>query len=263
MNRLREAFTPGRALLMPFLVAGYPSEDAFGPIVDACVAAGADVLEIGLPFSDPVMDGPVIAAASQSVLDRGATFDSHLKMLTRAASAGVPCVAMTYYNLLLRRGLVATAATLAAAGATAVIVPDLPVEAAADWRAASASAGLACVFLAAQTSPDERLRAIGEASTGFVYAASLLGVTGTRDSLDAGARVLVDRLRSVTDAPIALGIGVSDAEQARAAAAFADGVIVGSALVARLGDEDPAAAAAAFVGSLREALDAAGGSPIA
>lgn len=256
-NALRAAFATERTLLMPFLIAGYPSEATFGAVVDACVAAGADVLEIGLPFSDPVMDGPIIAVASQAVLERGTTFEMHLAMLARAASAGRPCVAMTYYNLLLRRGLTPTAEALATAGAAAVIVPDLPVEAADPWRRASEAAGLACVFLASQTSPDERLRAIGSASSGFVYAASLLGVTGTRDALDAGARVLVDRLRAVTDAPIALGIGVSNEEQAADAARFADGVIVGSALIARIGNAtDPAAEAGAFVEALRAAIDA-------
>lgn len=255
--RLRAAFTPGRTLLMPFLVAGYPSKTTFGAVVDAVVDAGADVLEVGLPFSDPVMDGPVIAAASQQVLDAGASFADHVEMLARASSAGRPVVAMTYYNLLFHRGLEATARTLADAGASGAIIPDLPVESAAPWRAACDRVGIATVFLAAQTSPEERLRAIGEASTGFVYAASLLGVTGTREDLDPEARALVARIRAVTDAPVALGIGVSTPEHAQAAARYADGVIVGSALIARLAHGDPAAAAGSFVKQLREAVDAA------
>lgn len=258
MNALRAAFATRRRLLMPFVVAGYPTHDGFAAVVDACVASGADVLEVGLPFSDPVMDGPVIAAASHEVLERGTTFDDHLVMLERAARTGRPCVAMTYYNLLLHRGLDRMAHALAEAGATGTIVPDLPVEAAGPWRAASDAAGLACVFLAAQTSTEDRLRAIGEASTGFVYAASLLGVTGTRDALDAGARTLVGRVRAVTETPVALGIGVSTPEQAAIAARFADGVIVGSALVSRLsGVPDPAEAAGTFVAALRVAVDAA------
>lgn len=258
--RIADAFARGRAearaLLMPFLVAGYPDPDTFVRIARACADAGADVLEIGIPFSDPIMDGPVIAAASSSVLERGQRVSDSLALLERAAEAtGIPCVAMTYYNLWFHRGLTDAARALREAGACGAIVPDLSVEDSADWRAACAAEGIATIFIAAQTSPPDRLRALAGATQGFVYAASLLGVTGVRESLNLRAHGLVDGLRAVTDLPIAVGIGVSTPDQAREAAAYSDGVIVGSALVKRIGEAgDPVDAAARFVAELRAAV---------
>jgi tryptophan synthase alpha chain len=261
-ERLASAFARGRtenrALVMPFLVAGYPSGDAFAELARACFEAGADVLEIGIPFSDPIMDGPVIAAASNGVLERGQRTAEALELLARAAEHG-PVVAMTYYNLVFRRGLDAFARAVRDAGACGVIVPDLSVEDSADWRAAARGAGIAPVFLAAQTSPPGRLRALAEASEGFVYAASLLGVTGVRSALNDRARALVESLREATDLPVAVGIGVSTTEHAREVASYADGVIVGSAVVKRVADavaagNDPTAGVAAFVRELRASV---------
>ena len=246
----------GRALLMPFLVCGYPSDDAFVDIAGACAQNGADVLEIGVPFSDPIMDGPVIQDAAFSVLSRGPRVDGMLETIAAAQkAAGVPFVLMTYYNLVMQHGLDSFATAALAHGASGVILPDLSVEEAGEWRKSCAQAGIASVYIAAVTSDEARLRAIGEASEGFVYAASMLGVTGVRAEMSSRARDLVSRVRAVTELPVAVGIGVSTAEHAREVAGFADGVIVGSALVKRIGDSsDPASAAGEFVAELREGI---------
>ncbi|HVL89760.1 MAG TPA: tryptophan synthase subunit alpha [Actinomycetota bacterium] len=247
----------GRALLMPFLVCGYPDPDAFLACVEAAGTAGADVLEIGIPFSDPIMDGPLIAAASTKVLDRGQTVDDAFGLLARASAAfGRPMVAMTYYNLLLRRGLKRFAGDCAAAGVSGVIVPDLAVEESLQWGVACEQAGIAAVFMASVTSSPERLRQIAHTSEGFIYAASTLGVTGVRDSLGDRARTLVASLREATSKPVAVGIGVSTPEHAREVAGYADGVIVGSALVQAIDDggPEPAKRVVQLVTALRDAL---------
>ena len=259
-QRLTGAFTAGRAasraLLMPFLVAGFPEDRSCVEVARACGEAGADVLEIGIPFSDPIMDGPVIQAAANQVLARGASTAAMIALAGEAAAAaGVPAVAMTYYNLLYGMGLDRFASAIADAGLCGAIVPDLTVEESADWRKACAAAGIASVFMASVTSPEDRLRAIGEASEGFVYAASQLGVTGVRRAMSSGARDLVSRIRSATDLPVAVGIGVSTPEHAAEVASYADGVIVGSALVKAVGDaKDPASGARELVGALRAGL---------
>ena len=245
-----------RALLMPFLVCGYPSDRAFVDVARAAGEAGADVLEIGIPFSDPIMDGPVIQEAAFSVLARSPRTSALIELAGEAvAAAGCPAVAMTYYNLAFRAGLLSFASALASAGLSGAILPDLSVEESGEWRAACASAGIASVFIAAVTSTEDRLRAIGEASEGFVYAASMLGVTGVRSELSGRARDLVKRIRAATDLPVAVGIGVSTPEHAAEVASYADGVIVGSALVKRIADaSDAAAETKRFVGELREGV---------
>jgi tryptophan synthase alpha chain len=201
------------------------------------------------------MDGPVIQAATVEVLERGQTVSEALGIVERIASAtGKPVVVMTYYNLIFHRGIEPFARALASAGAAGAIVPDLSVEDSEPWSAAAAGAGIDTVFLAAQTSPDDRLEKITRVSRGFVYAASLLGVTGVRESLSDAARGLVDRIKKHTQTPVAVGIGVSTPEHARAVASFADGVIVGSAIVKRIAESDsPAKEVGIFVGQLREA----------
>ena len=256
-QRLSAAFSSGRPLLMPFLVGGYPNDDAFVETARACGANGAAVLEIGIPFSDPIMDGPVIQAAANEVLARAPSTASMIALAGKAsAAAGVPAVAMTYYNLLYGMGLDRFAGAIADAGLCGVIVPDLTVEESADWRKACAAAGIASVFMASVTSPPERLRAIGEASEGFVYAASQLGVTGVRQEMSSRARELVAGIRAATELPVAVGIGVSTPEHAAEVASYADGVIVGSALVRRVGEaKDPAKGAGELVRSLRKGID--------
>ena len=259
-DRIAGAFaagrSDGRALLMPYLVGGYPDEAAFVEIARAAGEAGADALEIGIPFSDPIMDGPVIQEASNTVLARGATTEAMIALAGRAAAAAdVPAVVMTYYNLLYAMGLERFAGAVADAGLCGVIVPDLSVEESGEWRKECAATGIAPVFIASVTSPDDRLRAIGEASEGFVYAASLLGVTGVRTEISSRARDLVARIRAASELPVAVGIGVSTPEHAAEVASYADGVIVGSALVKAIGDaSEPGAAVHSFIGELHAAV---------
>ena len=256
-QRLDDAFAHREnALVMPFLVAGYPDGDTFVDIAKAAADNGAGIFEIGIPFSDPIMDGPVIQEATNAVLAKGLHTSHALELIGRAVKAtGRPLVAMTYYNLIFRYGLDEFARALADAGATGAIVPDLSVEDSGPWREACARAGIAPVFIAAQTSTPERLGAIGKASRGFVYAASLLGVTGIRESMDERARTLVASIRAQTDLPIAVGIGVSTPEHARAIASYADGVIVGTAVVKTIADSSsPARDVGTFVSELARAV---------
>ena len=258
LARLEERFATrnGRALLMPFLVCGYPDPETFVELCLTAEANGADVLEIGLPFSDPVMDGPVIAAATHEVLSRGFRVDDALDLLTKVRDRiTAPFVAMTYTNLAFRRGYDRFAQQLVEAGASGVILPDLSVEDAGDHLVACRARGLGSIFIAAQTSPPDRIAALAKTSSGFVYAASLLGVTGVRDALSANAKDLVATIRSASDLPVAVGIGVSTPEHAAEVATYADGVIVGSALVRAIQEaEDPVAATASKVSALRAAL---------
>ncbi|MBI4729345.1 MAG: tryptophan synthase subunit alpha [Acidobacteria bacterium] len=249
----------GRALVMPFLVCGYPDAETFPAVAAAAADGGADVLEIGIPFSDPVMDGPVIQEAATRVLERGQTVRAALDLAGRAArAAALPAVLMTYYNPIFHAGLESFAGACTAAGAAGVIVPDLSIEESGPWRSACRAAGLATVFMAAPTSVERRLRLIAEASEGFIYAASTLGVTGVREDLSRRASGLVERIRECTRTPVAVGIGVSTPEHAREVASYADGVIVGSALVRRLGQSsDPATETREFVAALRAAVTGA------
>jgi len=239
-GRLAELRARDRAALVAYGVAGYPdlagSLEAFRAMADA----GADVLEVGPPYSDPLIDGPVIQRAVTAALDAGTRVDDVLGMVAElAAGVDAPVVLLVYYNLVAHRGPERFAAELAAAGACGAVVPDLPPEEAGAWLAAAGAARIAPVFLAAPTSTDRRLAAIAEAGRGFVYAQASLGVTGLRSSLAAGIKELVARVRAHTDLPVCAGIGVSNAEQAAAVARFADGAIVGTALVGRLGDAGP------------------------
>lgn len=238
----------GRAALVIYLPAGYPDMDTSQACLEAAVEAGADVLEVGLPYSDPLMDGPVIQAANQVALDAGYTPADDLEMCMRlTADLDVPALAMTYYNIAWHYGAVDQLAGFAqachAAGLAGVILPDLPAAQGGPWCAAAETASLETVFLASPTSTDGRLQAVADASTGFVYATSTLGVTGVRQSLSERARPLVERIRPLTDVPICVGIGVSTADHAREVGAFADGVIVGSAAVKAAGEGGPKAVA--------------------
>lgn len=254
----RRADEDDRAALIIYLPAGFPDHDTSRACMVAAAEAGADIIEIGLPFSDPVMDGPIIQAANQQVLARGATVTDHLAMAAiLTAQIDAPTLAMTYVTIADARGYEAFAEELVAAGINGVILPDLPVTEASDWSAAADQAGLASVLLASSVSSDERLAQIGAASTGWVYAVGLLGVTGVKAVARDVTRELVRRLRTHTDKPIAVGIGVKDAADAAAVAAFSDGVIVGSEAVRRVADGDPAGApdrVAALVADLRRGV---------
>ena len=236
-GRLAELRADRRAALVAYGVAGYPDVGGSLAAFRAMAAAGADVLEVGPPYSDPLIDGPVIQRAVSAALAAGTRLDDVFGMVAElTAGVDVPVVLLVYYNLVAHRGPERFAAELAAAGACGAVVPDLPPEEAGEWLAAAGQAGVAPIFLAAPTSTEARLAAVAAAGRGFVYAQATLGVTGLRASLQAGIDDLVARVRGHTGLPVCCGIGVSDRDQAATVAGFADGVIVGTALVRRLGD---------------------------
>jgi tryptophan synthase alpha chain len=249
---LRASRDAGRKLLLPYVTGGL--DERWTDVLRAVADAGADAVEIGIPFSDPAMDGPTIEAASVRALARGTTPAGILADLA-GVDAGVPLVAMTYYNLVFRAGELRFARSLADAGVAGCIVPDLPLEESASWEREASAAGLDAVLLAAPVTPDERLAEVAARSRGFVYAVSVMGITGARDRLAGTAAVLARRLKSVTDRPVVIGFGISTPEQAVEACEAADGVVVASALIRRLLDGGGPDEAASFVGSLREALD--------
>ncbi len=259
-ERIAAAFqaAPGRAALMPYLMGGFPDVEASVAVGLACADAGADLLELGVPFSDPLADGPVIHAAGTRALANGATLHAVLEAGARIAER-VPVVLMCYVNPLLAVGAERFARELADRGLSGLIVPDLPLDEADAMRAACDDAGIALVPLVAPTTRPERLQAIGASARGFVYTVSVTGTTGERGALD-GLGELVARVRSATNVPVAVGFGISTPDQAAAAAAAgADGVIVGSRLVRAAGEAadagaDPAAAVGELVAGLAAAL---------
>lgn len=234
-------------------MCGFPSPEAFPDLLAGVIDAGADALEIGVPFSDPLMDGPVIQRASDVALRAEMRPPTTIRTM-EALAPGVPFVYMTYVNPILAMGEDEFASSAASSGAGGTIVPDLPVEEAGSWIAASRVHGLANVFLTAPTTPRDRLESIVREGSGFIYCVSLLGVTGVRESLSDRAEKVVGLVREVTDRPALIGVGVSTPEQAVEACAFADGVIVGSAVI-RAVQEDGIDAAVQLVKSMREALD--------
>lgn len=261
-SAIAEAFARARdeqrAALVIYLTAGFPDVATSPACFEAAVEAGADVLEVGLPFSDPMMDGPIIQAANQTVLDAGTNLDAQLDVVARLSGLDVPKLAMTYVTIADTRGYERFARDCAAAGLSGVILPDLPAPEAEPWLAAASDAGLATVFLASSVSSDERLDQLCAASSGWVYATGLMGVTGVKGVSQDVTRELVDRIRARTDLPVAVGIGVRDAASAAEVAAYADGVIVGSAVVRAASDGDPAGApdrVAALVRELRAGVE--------
>ncbi|MCK0113824.1 tryptophan synthase subunit alpha [Ornithinimicrobium sp. F0845] len=240
MTALDTVFTTcrdeGRAALMTYLPAGFPDNQGSREAMVAVAEAGADIVEVGVPYTDPLMDGPVIQDAADRALAGGFRVRDLLGNVEAVASAGAVPVVMSYWNPILRYGPDAFARDLASAGGAGMITPDLIPDEAAQWRAAADTHGLAPIFLVAPSSTDARLATTTAACRGFVYVASTMGVTGTRTTVGAGARQLVERTREVTDLPLCVGLGVSTGDQAAEVATFADGVIVGSALVRALGD---------------------------
>ncbi|WP_406009522.1 tryptophan synthase subunit alpha [Streptomyces sp. NBC_00637] len=228
----------GRAALIAYLPAGFPTVDGGIEAIKAVIDGGADVVEVGLPHSDPVLDGPVIQTADDIALRGGVRIADVMRTVREAFEAtGKPILVMTYWNPIDRYGVERFTAELAEAGGAGCILPDLPVQESALWREHADKHGLATVFVVAPSSKDARLAQITEAGSGFVYAASLMGVTGTRASVGAQAQDLVERTRATgTGLPVCVGLGVSDATQAAEVAGFADGVIVGSAFVKRMLD---------------------------
>ena len=254
MGRIDDEFrakrTAGRKLLVPYITGGYPGwQDA----IRACAANGADAVEIGIPFSDPVMDGPVIQQASQAALDAGVTPASILDEVP-GLDVDIPLAVMTYYNLVHHPGPERFAADLARAGISGAILPDLPLEESGPWCDAADEHGIETIMLAAPTAPDDRLPRVAARARGFLYSVGLLGVTGERTSLADTATDLAARLKSITDVPVLVGVGVSNAEQAHQATRVADGVIQGASMVRRLMESGPDAVGE-YVAEVRAAID--------
>jgi len=249
---LRAARDKGRKLLVPYVTGGL--RDDWAAILSSMADAGADAIEVGLPFSDPMVDGPTIQEASLRALQRGTTPTSVMAEL-RSLEAPVPLVVMTYCNLVLRAGTKRFASQLAEAGVRGAIVPDLPLEESAEWEADAAGGGVETVLLAAPVTPDDRLAVICEHSHGFVYGVNLMGVTGERDSLSTSSSVLAKRLKAATDKPVLMGFGITSPAQAVAAAEHADGVVVASALMRAALDGASAGEVGELVGAIRAALD--------
>jgi tryptophan synthase alpha chain len=251
-SQLRAKRDAGRKLLVPYITAGV--RDDWCNLVRGMADAGADAIEIGIPFSDPMIDGPIIQQASQMALDRGTTPTAVLDDV-RALDVGVPLVVMTYCNIPFRAGYQRFAFQLAEAGIDGCIVPDLPLEESPPWCEAADTAGIETVMLAAPTAPDDRLPRICERVRGFVYAVALAGVTGERSELASSSVVIAKRLKAITDKPVIVGIGVSNPDQAVEVCQVADGVVVGSAVMRRIVEGAGLDEVLEFVSSLRGGLD--------
>ncbi|MEU4825631.1 tryptophan synthase subunit alpha [Actinomadura sp. NPDC023710] len=256
-----KAKADGRAALVGYLPAGFPSYEGAVEAARTMVDAGCDVIEIGLPYTDPMMDGPTIQDAVHRALVGGVRVADVFRTVEAVAGTGVPVLVMTYWNPVDHYGVDRFARDLASAGGSGLITPDLTPEEGGPWLEASDAHGLDRVFLVALSSTDERIETITRACRGFVYAASLMGVTGARSALDTGATRLVERTRAVLDKagaalPVGLGLGVGTGAQAAEVAGFADGVIVGSAFIRRLLDAPDLVSGLAGVRALTEELAA-------
>ena len=260
MSRLAATFSrtraEGRLALLAYLTVGYPSMDATPELVEAAAAAGADAIELGIPFSDPLADGPTIQAASQHALKGGVTVERALETASASrAKAEIPMLFMTYINPILAYGIDRFCRAAHDAGIDGVIVPDLPAGEAGGLRSAAGSAGLDLVFFVAPTSSEAGIQAACQAATGFVYCIAVTGVTGARGQLDQAVVPLIERIRRQTTLPVVVGFGISKAEHLAALAGKADGVIVASALLdaIRKAPEDPVAEVRSFLQALRPA----------
>jgi tryptophan synthase alpha chain len=244
----------GHKLLVPYVTGGM--DDEWLLTVEALAGAGADAIEVGIPFSDPMIDGATVQEASLRALERGTTPDGILADLSRV-DVGIPLVVMTYYNVIYRAGHDRIAGMMAESGVAGAIIPDLPLEELGPWVRAADDADVASVLLVAPSTPEARITAVCRRSRGFVYAVGRMGVTGEQVELADSARQVAGRVVRATDLPVCVGIGVSTPEQAVAVCEEADGVVVGSALVRRLLEGGGPEIAAEFVGSIRRALDEA------
>jgi len=249
---LRRQRDSGRKLLVPYVTGGLGSD--WVATLEAIAASGADAVEVGLPFSDPMMDGAIIQQASVEALASGATARGIIAAIG-AADVPIPVAVMTYYNIVARTGHRRMAQLLGEAGISGAIVPDLPVDELGDWAEEADEAGVATVLLAAPTTPPERLRVIASRARGFLYAVGLMGVTGERADLAVSAVEIAARCKAVTDLPVLVGIGISTPLQAVEVSGVADGVVVGSAFVHRMLDGSGPEGAAQLVSEFREALD--------
>jgi tryptophan synthase alpha chain len=257
LTRLRDQ---GNKLLLPFFTGGYPNSETFVKLLLEAEQAGADAIEVGIPFSDPSADGPVIQATSMKALARGASVESIMADVKSAREAGltVPLLYMTYYNPVLHKGAEAFSKAAADSGADGVLVVDLPPEEAAEFAPFAQEAGLDTIFLIAPTTPDERFPRVLTHCGGFLYCVSVTGVTGAKRPVVEEVAEVVARVRPLTQLPVIVGFGVTGPESAKAIAGVADGVIVGSAVMSAIGDKEGDAAveaAGAFITGLRGALD--------
>ena len=244
-----------RAILIGYVPAGFPTKDGCLAIIKAMVDGGVDAIEVGFPYSDPVMDGPVIQAAAELALSNGVGARDVFDALEYAATL-VPSVVMTYWNPIERFGVAEFAKEISARGGSGVITPDLTIEESSQWIAETDRSGVNRIYVVAPSTVSERLAAVTAQSSGFIYAASLMGVTGTRNSLSTDASALVGRVREVTKTPIAVGLGVSTASQAAEVAQYADGVIVGSAFIKKVQEAESLEAGLAAVTQLAAELAA-------
>ena len=260
MSTLADLFattrTEGRAALIGYLPAGYPSVEGSIAALTAMVEGGCDAIEVGLPYSDPSMDGPTIQAVVEVALARGTTPDDVFRVVQGVAATGAPTLVMTYWNPIERRTVPAFVADLKSAGGCGAILPDIVPDEAGEWIAVAGEQDLDTVFLVAPSSTDARIASTVAACRGFVYATSLMGVTGTRTAVDTAGAAIVARVRAATDLPVCVGLGVSNGAQAAEVAAYADGVIVGSAFVRALHDAPDEAAGVVAVRRLAEELAA-------
>ncbi|KGA19428.1 hypothetical protein GM50_5350 [freshwater metagenome] len=236
-----------RAALIAYIPAGFPSQAGCHKVIETLAKAGVDAIEIGYPYSDPVMDGPTIQAAATQALENGTGVEEVFAALKHASDQGVAAVVMTYWNPIERFAI-------ADNGGSGVITPDLTIEESDTWRTAVLESGINPIYVVAPSTKDERLVKVTDRCGGFIYAASLMGVTGARSGISSGAGDLVARLRKVTDKPISVGLGVSNREQAKEVAAFADGVIVGSAFIKAIQEASDEAAGLAAVAELASEL---------
>jgi tryptophan synthase alpha chain len=256
-ERLQAAFSAGRVALVPYLTAGYPTlEDAYA-VGEAYVEAGADVVEVGVPFSDPLADGPTIQDTTTRALENGADLGYCLELASRLADR-VPVLLLIYYNSVFARGIRRFLDDAAEAGVSGLVIPDLPIDEALDFREMAAEKGVSICPLAAPTTDDERLDNIAEAASGFVYCVSVAGVTGAREKLPPGAVELLRKARARVTVPVVLGFGISSSEAAVEAGVEADGLIIGSKLMQIVAEEGPEGAGA-WLREVREALDSAVG----
>jgi len=226
----------GRAALIAYIPAGFPTIKDCHRVVQAFIDGGVDAIEIGFPYSDPVMDGPTIQAAAVTALNNGTSAADVLDALEVATQAGIPSVVMTYWNPIEKYGVQEFAKAIAAHGGSGVIHPDITIEESANWLAAASESKINPIYVVAPSTSDERLAKVTAKAGGFIYAASIMGVTGARTSVLSAAEDLVSRVRTVSDLPVAVGLGVSTREQAKDLARYADGVIVGSAFVKAIHD---------------------------
>jgi tryptophan synthase alpha chain len=249
----------GRAAVMPYLTLGYPTPERSLSLVEAAAMGGADLLELGIPFSDPLADGPTIQRATQVALEGGVTVERCLEMAATLRGRGVtvPLIFMGYYNPILAYGEEAFCRACHQVGVDGVIIPDLPPEEGDHLAKGCHEHGLAQIYLLAPTSPPDRIRIVTERSRGFVYLVSITGVTGARDRLPPDLTAFTRRVRRVTDKPLAVGFGISGPDQAAQVAAIADGVIVGSAVLRRAAEADGVDQVRAFVAELRQAVTGA------